>query len=102
LQEEFELEGDYYGESLTRLSFKSGTSLPCTTRTSTGTTFATCTESPQMPDGPGEAHVILDLPDTLEVMVVSSDDEPMEGLEGHLEEEDDLEERQEIDEVVEK
>jgi len=34
-------------------------------------------------------------------MVVSSDDEPMEGFEGHLVEEDDVEEDKEIDEVVE-
>jgi len=46
----------------------------------------------QMPDSPGEAHVVVDLPDTPEIMVLSSDDEPVEGLEDHLEEGDDLEE----------
>ena len=34
-------------------------------------------------------------------MVVSSDDEPMEGFEGHLEEEDDPKEDQEIGEMIE-
>ena len=36
-----------------------------------------------MPDNPGEAHMVIDLPDTPEIMVVSSEDK------GHLEEEDD-------------
>ena len=45
--------------------------------------------------------MVVDLPDTLEIVVVSSDDEPMEGFEGNLEEEDDLDNDQEIDEVVE-
>jgi len=45
--------------------------------------------------------VVVDLPDTLEVVVVSSNDEPMEGFEGHLEEEDDLGEDQDIDKVIE-
>jgi len=53
-----------------------------------------------MPDSPGKAHVVVDLPNTLKVVVVSSNDEPMQGFEGHLEEEDDPEKDQEIDEVV--
>jgi len=48
--------------------------------------------TPQMSDSPGEAHVVVDLSDIPKIMVVSSDDEPMEGFEGHLEEEDDPEE----------
>ena len=43
----------------------------------------------------------VDLPDTPEIMVLSSDDKPMEGLADHLEEKDDLEEDQEIDKIVE-
>jgi len=39
-----------------------------------------------MPDSPGEANVVIDLPDTPDIVVVSSEDE------GHLEEEDDPEE----------
>jgi len=54
-----------------------------------------------MPDNPKEAHVVVDLPDTSKIVVVNSDDESMKGFEGHLEEEDDLKEDQEIDEVVE-
>ena len=57
--------------------------------------------TPQMPDSLGEAYVVVDLPDTSKVAIVTYDDEPMEDFEGHLEEEDDLEEDQEIDEVVE-
>ena len=44
--------------------------------------------------------MMVDLPNTLEIVVVSSADEAMEGFEGHPEEEDDLDEYQEIDEVV--
>jgi len=43
-----------------------------------------------MPNNPGEAHVVIDLPDTPEVMIVSSENE------GHQEEEDDPEEDQDI------
>ena len=42
-----------------------------------------------MPDSPGEVHAVVDLPDTPEIVVVSSKDE------GHSEEED-----QDIEEVV--
>ena len=42
---------------------------------------------------------MVDLHDTLEIVVVSFDDEPIQGFEGHLEEEDDLEEDQQIDEL---
>ena len=42
----------------------------------------------QMPDSPGVARVVVDLPDAPKVVVVSFDSEPMEGFEGHLEEED--------------
>ena len=45
--------------------------------------------------------MVVDLPDTPEIMVVSSDDEPMKGFKGHLGEEDDPEEHQEIYEIVE-
>jgi len=45
-----------------------------------------------MPDGPGEVHVMVDLLDTPEIMVPNLDDEPMEGLEDHLKDEDDPEE----------
>ena len=45
-----------------------------------------------MSDSPKEAHVMVDLSDTLEIVVLSSDNEPMEGLDDHLEEEDGLEE----------
>jgi len=47
-----------------------------------------------MSDSPGEAHVVIDLPDTPEIMVVRSEDE------GHQEEEDDPKEDQDIDEAV--
>ena len=46
-----------------------------------------------MPDSPGEAHMVIDLPDTLDLVVISSGDE------GHQGEGDDLEEDQDIDEV---
>ena len=45
--------------------------------------------TPQMPNSPEKAHVVVDLLDTSEIVVLTSDDEPMEGLENHLEEEDD-------------
>ena len=44
---------------------------------------------------------MVDLLDTSEIMVISSDDEFMEGLEDCLEEENDPEKDQEIDEIVE-
>jgi len=51
--------------------------------------------TPLMPDSPGEAYLVIDLPDTLAIMVVSYEDE------GHQEEEeDDPEEDQDIEEVV--
>ena len=53
-----------------------------------------------MPDNHGEAYVVVDLPDKPEIMVSSSKDEAMEAFEGHLEEEDDLKEDQDINEVV--
>jgi len=43
-----------------------------------------------MPDSPGEAHVVVDLLDTPKIVVVSSEDDAMEGFEGTLEEEGDL------------
>ena len=48
---------------------------------------------PLMPDSPGEAYVVIDLPDTPEILVVSSEDK------GHQEEEDDPKEDQDIDEA---
>jgi len=45
--------------------------------------------------------VVVDLPDTPEIVVVSFDDEPMAGFEDHLEEDDNPEENHKIDEVVE-
>ena len=48
--------------------------------------------TPLMPDSPGEAHVVIDLPDTPEIVVASSEDE------GH-QEEDDPEEDQHINEA---
>jgi len=56
--------------------------------------------TPLMPNGPGEAHVVVVLPDTLEIVAVSSEDEAMEDFEGHLEEQDNLEEDEDIDEAV--
>ena len=53
-----------------------------------------------MPDSPVEAHVIVDLSDTPEIVVVSSEDEATEDFEGHLEKEDDPEEDKDIDEAV--
>ena len=52
--------------------------------------------TPQMPNNPvpsrsGEAHVVIDLPDSLGVVVISSDDEPIEDFEDHLKVEDDPE-----------
>jgi len=44
---------------------------------------------------------VVDLLDTSEIMVISSDDELMEGLEDCLEEENNPEKDQEIDEIVE-
>ena len=44
--------------------------------------------------------MVVDLPNAPETMVVSFEDDAMEGFEGHLEAEDDPKEHQEIDEVV--
>jgi len=44
--------------------------------------------------------MMVDLPETPEIVVVSSEDDGMEGFEGHLEEEDDPEEDQDIDKAV--
>ena len=54
-----------------------------------------------MLDSLGEAHVVVDLLDTLEVVAVISDNKPIEGFKGHLKKEDDPEEHQKIDEVLE-
>ena len=45
-----------------------------------------------MPDNAGKAHVVVDLPDTLEIVIVSSEDEATEDFKGHLEGEGDPEE----------
>ena len=47
-----------------------------------------------MSDSPGKAHVVIDLPDRPEIVVVSFEDE------GHKEEDDDPKEDQDIDEGV--
>jgi len=47
-----------------------------------------------IPNSPGEAHMVIDLPDTPDIVVISSEEE------GHQEEEDDAEVDQDIDEVV--
>jgi len=49
-----------------------------------------------MPDKPGEVYVVVDLRDTPEIVVLSFDDEPMEGFEN----EDDPEEDPDIDEIA--
>jgi len=54
-----------------------------------------------MPDSPREVHIVVDLTKTSEIVALSPDDEPMEELEDHLEDEDDLEQHQEIDELGE-
>ena len=41
--------------------------------------------TPLMPDSLGEAHVVVDLPDTPEIVVVDSEDEAMKGFRGYLE-----------------
>jgi len=46
-----------------------------------------------MPDSPGEAHVVIDLPNTPDLVVISCGDE------GHQDDEDDPEEDQDSDEV---
>jgi len=46
-----------------------------------------------MPESSGEVHVVIDLPDTSDVVVISSRDESHQG------EEDNPEEDQDIDEV---
>jgi len=43
-----------------------------------------------MPDSLREVHVVLDLPHTPEIVVLSLDNEPMGDLMDHLEEEDNL------------
>jgi len=53
-----------------------------------------------MLDSPRETHVVVDLPDIPEIVVVSYEVEAMEDFEGHLEEEDDPKEDQDIDEAV--
>ena len=53
-----------------------------------------------MSHSPAEAHVVVDLPNTPEIVVFSSEDVAIEGFEGRLEEEDDLEEDRNIDEEV--
>jgi len=67
-----------------RLSSTPGTSPACTTHTAQGSPSSPVSGTSQMPDSPGEAYVVVDLPDTSEIMVVSSDDKPMKGFEGHL------------------
>ena len=46
-----------------------------------------------MPDSSGAAHVVIDIPDNPDLVVISSGDE------GHQDEEDDPEEDQDSDEV---
>jgi len=75
-----------------RFPFTPGRSSTCTTPTSIGTTIALVPGTPLMLNNPGEVPVVVDLPYTLEIAVLSPDDEPMVGLEDHLEDEDDLEE----------
>ena len=93
--------GDYHRDPSAHFSFTSGTSPACTTRTSTGTTIAICPKQPSDADSAVEVDVVVDLSDTPEIVVFSSDFEPVKGLKDHLEEEDDLEEDQEVDEVME-
>jgi len=45
-----------------------------------------------VPSGLGEAQVVVDLPDLLEVVMISLDDEPIEEHKDHLSAEDDPEE----------
>ena len=45
---------------------------------------------------------MVDLLNATEIVVLGSDNEPMEGLEDHIEEETDHEKDQEIEEIVEK
>ena len=53
-----------------------------------------------MPNSPGKARMVVHLTDTPEIAVVSSEDEAIEGFDGHLEEEDDPEEDQNVNEAV--
>jgi len=53
---------------------------------------------PLMPDSPGEAHVVIELPDTPDLVVISSGDEGHQGEEDDLEK-DDPEQDQDIEEV---
>jgi len=52
-----------------------------------------------MSDSPVDSHVVVDLSDTQEIVVVSFEDEDIEDFRGHLEEEDDPKEDQDIDKV---
>ena len=54
--------------------------------------------TPLMPDSPGEAYVVIDIPSTPEVVVISSGDEDHQGDEDDPEE-DDPEEDQDSDEM---
>ena len=56
--------------------------------------------TPLMPNSPREIHVVVDLPDTPEIVILSFEDEAMEGFKSHMEEKDDPEEDQDIDEAV--
>ena len=92
LREEFEQRGTTM-ETFQHVFFTQGTSSTCTTGT------------PLMLDNRGEVRVVVDLPDTLEIVVLSLNDESIEGLEDHLEDKDNLEdeddpkEDQEIEKV---
>ena len=91
--------GDYHGDPSAHISFTLGTSPSCTILTSTGTAIAARTvhsidgrQSWGGLCGGGSPQYTRDHG--------AYDDEPMEGLEGHLEEEDDLEKDQEVDGIV--
>jgi len=86
-------EGDYHGDSTACLSITSGASSACSPSPAQNPPSPTAPGAPMMPDSPGEVHVVIDLLDTPEIVVVSSEDE------GHQEEEDDPEEDQDIDEA---
>jgi len=58
-----------------------------------GPPFPPVPDTPLMPDNPGEAHVVIDLPETPDLVVISSGDE------GHQDEKDDPEEDHDSDEV---
>jgi len=65
---------------------------PTAPATAQGPPFPSAPGTPLMPDSPGEAHMVIDLPNTPDLLVISSGDE------GHQGEEDDPEEDQDIDE----